>query len=502
MLASTTLLAVSETVAESEADDLTDQELEQIQEEVVVDETEMIDADVCEIGEVSDYVDKYLVRLEKIVPALAAFDQDFSYRYIVTAKDKIKKIVVEDQIPEGATYISSSPTAQIDGDTVTWTLYNVEKGEIVPLELVVNASTIADFSNCASIVAYPAACTTTKVALPVLEVQKTTPVEDVLIGSYVPWSVTVANTGNFCAEDVVLTGVLPEGLAYLNSDSSGEIEIGTLTPGESRNVSIYTTATQAGDYCNVSVATASNAASAEAEVCINILEPRLEIDKEGPEVQFVGKSASYTITVRNTGDVAFNDVVITDTAPESGKFLSAEGAEIDGNIATWITNLDAGEEQSFEVEVTAKSGGTHCGKASLTTNDSSLSTFTTTCTEWRGYPALLVEVLDTQDPLIVGEETTYIIQVANQGTAADTNITLDIQVPDGLEIISVDGDTEGTITGNEISFAPYPMLNAKEIIQFRVIAKALETGDLRFKAQMNSDLLSVPVPEEEATQVY
>ncbi|MGK0310300.1 MAG: putative repeat protein (TIGR01451 family) [Lentimonas sp.] len=146
--------------------------------------------------------------------------------------------------------------------------------------------------------------------------------------------------------------------------------------------------------------------------------------------------------------------------------------------------------------------GDYCNEASVSTVDSSLNTSASACTEWRGYPALLIEVIDTQDPLIVGEETTYIIQIANQGSAADTNVNLDVQIPEGLSIISIAGDTEGVITGNDISFVPYPVLNAKEIIQFRVIVKAVDTGDLRFKAQMSSDLLQVPVPEEESTQAY
>jgi len=124
------------------------------------------------------------------------------------------------------------------------------------------------------------------------------------------------------------------------------------------------------------------------------------------------------------------------------------------------------------------------------------------CTEWRGYPALLIEVIDTEDPLLVGEETTYVIQITNQGTAPDRNVTLDVQLPSGFSVVSAVGDTRGTITGNNINFAPYAVLNAKEIIQFRVVAQAVAIGDGRFRAQMKSDLLKTPVPEEEATQVY
>ncbi len=111
-------------------------------------------------------------------------------------------------------------------------------------------------------------------------------------------------------------------------------------------------------------------------------------------------------------------------------------------------------------------------------------------------------MIDTEDPLLVGEQTTYVIQITNQGTAQDTNVGLEVQLPSQLKVISAAGDTQGTISGNNVSFAPYPVLKAKQIIEFRVVAEAVAEGDARFKAQMKSDLLKSPVPEEEATQVY
>ena len=94
------------------------------------------------------------------------------------------------------------------------------------------------------------------------------------------------------------------------------------------------------------------------------------------------------------------------------------------------------------------------------------------------------------------------IQITNQGTAPDTNVGLKVQLPSELEVVSAAGDTQGTISGNAVNFAAYSVLAAKEIIEFRVVAKAVAEGDARFKAQMTSDLLRSPVPEEEATQVY
>ena len=458
--------------------------------------------DTSSTGVAFAYIDKKLVRLEKEVPSLVLVNKDFSYKYLVTAKNNVKKVIVEDQIPAGAKYVSSSPTAQIDENAVTWTLYNLKKDESVSLELVINAPSVADLSNSATIVAYPEASTTTTVGLPILSVQQTASEESVLIGSDIQWNISIANDGNFFASDVVLTDVLPTGLSHASGDVEQIIEIGTLSPGEQREINIDTKAAQAGEHCNLIVVTASNAETVQNEACVNILEAGLEVKMEGSEKQFVGKKSTYTVIAKNTGDIPLNDVVVVNTAPSVSKILQASDAEVKRNTATWTIDLDPDEEKSFELDILIVEEGTHCNEVSISSSEHGLNISDQACTEWRGYPALLIEVLDTEDPLVVGEETTYIIQIANQGTAADTNITLDVQIPENLSIVSVSGGSQGTVSDNEISFAPYPQLNAKEVIQYRIVAKAIDTGDSRFKAQMSSDLLKIPVSEEESTQVY
>ena len=456
----------------------------------------------CDPGTVSDSVDKYLVRLEKSAPATVALNEPFSYNYTVTAKDDVKKVVVNEQIPAGTVYVSSDPQAEVKGSSVTWTLFNLEDGQNVPLALVVKPTAAADLSSCATIVAFPEACTTTSVGVPELAIVKTTPNEQVLINTGVPWDITVTNTGNFCAYDVVVTDTLPAGVTHESGNSKLVTELGTLAPGESRDITVNSTAAATGEHCNVAVVDSSNAGSATDDACIVVVEAGLEVTKEGTPMQFVNKKASYKIVAKNTGDIALNDVVVVDTVPSQNKLLAAPGAQIDGNTAIWTTSLGAGESKSFDVTVRGLQGGTYCNQVSAASAAYGLSDSDDACTEWKGYPALLIEVIDTEDPLLVGEETTYVIQITNQGTAADTNVSLDVQLPAGLSLVSAAGDTQGTIAGNNVAFAPYSVLSAKEIIQFRVVAKAVAVGDARFKAQMKSDLLKTPVPEEEATQVY
>ncbi len=50
----------------------------------------------------------------------------------------------------------------------------------------------------------------------------------------------------------------------------------------------------------------------------------------------------------------------------------------------------------------------------------------------RGIPALQVEVIDSADPVQVGENTTYEIKIINEGSAADLNIQLSANLPRAL----------------------------------------------------------------------
>ena len=222
--------------------------------------------------------------------------------------------------------------------------------------------------------------------------------------------------GNFCAYDVVVTDTLPAGVTHASGEKTLMTEIGTLAPGESRDISINTMAAATGQHCNVARADSSNAGSAQDDACVSVVEAGLEIVKEGQDMQFLDKTASYTIKVTNNGDVDLNDVVVTDTAPIGTEIASAPGAEVSGNTATWTTTLAAGQSKTFDLKLVGREPGVLCNQASAASGNYGLFDSDDACTEWKGYPASARS--DRQpDPLLVGEETTYVIQVTNQGTA-------------------------------------------------------------------------------------
>ena len=123
-------------------------------------------------------------------------------------------------------------------------------------------------------------------------------------------------------------------------------------------------------------------------------------------------------------------------------------------------------------------------------------------TRVEGLSAILVELVDTEDPIEVGAETTYEIRITNTGSKSETDIRLVCMIPDKMQFKSAQGPSRHQDEGKEIVFDPLPKLAPRADAIYRVTVKALAPGDCRFKAQITSTNLVEPVIEMESTRVY
>jgi uncharacterized repeat protein (TIGR01451 family) len=119
-----------------------------------------------------------------------------------------------------------------------------------------------------------------------------------------------------------------------------------------------------------------------------------------------------------------------------------------------------------------------------------------------GISAIMFEVVDVEDPVEKGGETTYEIRVVNQGSKAATNVTLVASLPPEMEPLAADGPTRHNVDGNRIVFSGLARLAPKADTTYRVRVKCLEAGDLRIQVQLTTDELHSPVTKEESTHVY
>jgi uncharacterized repeat protein (TIGR01451 family) len=97
---------------------------------------------------------------------------------------------------------------------------------------------------------------------------------------------------------------------------------------------------------------------------------------------------------------------------------------------------------------------------------------------------------------------TYEIKVTNQGSSPGTNVRLVCPVPPLEQFISGSGATAVREEGGAVVTEPLASLAPKKAAVWRVVVKALQAGDVRFKIQLTSDQFEQPINEEESTQIY
>jgi uncharacterized repeat protein (TIGR01451 family) len=119
-----------------------------------------------------------------------------------------------------------------------------------------------------------------------------------------------------------------------------------------------------------------------------------------------------------------------------------------------------------------------------------------------GVPAILLEVVDIEDPVEVGKEVTYEIRVTNQGTAADTKVLIICKLPDSQEFVSASGPTPARAEGKTVIVEALPSLDAKATVTWRVVVKAVQAADARFQVELSSDQFQQPINEGESTRQY
>jgi uncharacterized repeat protein (TIGR01451 family) len=445
-----------------------------------------------------------LVRLEKSMPAEVAMNTEFGYTIkVINPTDiMLNDVVVTENLAGNYKLSDTNPKAKADGTKLTF-----EIGELGPQQTkVITVSGMATstdcLKSCATVSYVVPTCTSVNVVQPALKLVKTAPAS-VLLCEAIPVKFVVTNTGSGSAGNVKIEDTLPEGLKTADGKSTIMIDAGTLAAGQSKQFAATLKADKTGKYENKAVASSSAGLKAEASTVTEVHQPILEITKTGPEKLYTGRPVTYEIMVTNKGDVPAREVILEDQLPTGAKFVSASngGSALGGKVRWEFETLAPGDSRKVSITVTPDGAGTITNVATakaVCAEGVSASAKTATT----GIAAVLLEVVDVEDPIQVGNTETYVITATNQGSTADTNIKIVCTLEDTEQYVSSSGATNASVAGNTITFAPLPTLAQKAQATWRVTVKGVKAGDVRFTAVMTSDQLTRPVQETEATKIY
>jgi uncharacterized repeat protein (TIGR01451 family) len=445
-----------------------------------------------------------VVVLSVRVPATTSAGQELVYHLCVEncSAAAAHHVVVRNPLPAGASFVRSDPQPSAREPELLWTLGTLDPGQCRDIVLVLAPTGKEDIKNCARVQFEHGQCVRTRIARAELKLQKSGPSQGVLYDA-LSYRLTVTNTGEAQATGVKVTDTLPAGLEAVGGKNPLTWDIGTLGPGESKTVEYQAAAKASGRLCNRASAIAAGGLHAEADSCVTIGEPRLGLTMAGPARRYLNMNAVYQLTVANPGTVTLGNIRIANPLPAKTTFVSASsGGRLAGNEVTWsISSLAPGATRTVELALRSQEAGKVCNQA-VARAERGLSAQAEACTEFIGVSALLIEVVDTDDPVEVGAETSYVISVRNQGTVAATNIRIEALAPEQMDVIRVTGPTDHRKEGRRIIFQPLT-LQAHSDGRYVVYVRAIKPGDVRFKVDLNADVLtSGPVHEEESTTIY
>jgi uncharacterized repeat protein (TIGR01451 family) len=202
---------------------------------------------------------------------------------------------------------------------------------------------------------------------PHISISKSPDAQTLLIGQTANFTITVTNDGDSTLTNVVVTDALAPGCARTSADIPG---LASMAPGASITYTC-TLANVTASFTNIAIATGTPPVgppvSAQDTAAVTAVapatHPAITIVKN-PKSQTVtrGGTATFTITVTNTGDVALTNVVVSDPlSPNCNRTIGtlAPGASTSytctrANVTTNFTNVAVASGTAGGTTVTAQ----------------------------------------------------------------------------------------------------------------------------------------------------
>jgi len=447
-----------------------------------------------------------VVQLDKTTPKEIGLNTPFNYLIKVSnlTNTTLTDIIITEQLPGNFRFINANPTAKEDEKMLIWEIPSLGPKANKQFSVSGTATYIEPIKSCTTVITpVIPTCSNVEVIQPELKLTKTAP-DEVQLCDPIPITFVVTNSGTGFIQNVKIVDTLPAGLRTTNGKSEIIFDAGTLMAGQSRQFSTELRATQTGQYTSKAVASSTTGLRTESGATTTIVGlPILTIEKTGPEEQYIGRPLTYEITVTNKSAVPAKNTVVEDSIPDGVTSVKAStGTKLSGSKLIWeFGTLAPNESKKVRVSYIPTKAGTLLNSA--TANAYCTETVSSSMrTEVTGIPAVLLEVVDVEDPVRIGSHATYVIRVTNQGSAAATNIRIACILEDNVRYVSSAGATAGSKEGPTVRFFPLGSLAPQDKAAWRVVVEAVKPGDVRFKVVMTSEQLTRPVEKTEATYLY
>ena len=274
---------------------------------------------------------------------------------------------------------------------------------------------------------------------PVLSVETSGP-RTISIGKESAYRVTIQNSGEVGADEVVVFVQLPAWADILGAEAStGATQLPTPAANEGAFVwRVGHLDAQTNERLTLrlvpresrpfDLAVRWEYQPLSQQTMIEVQEPKLELQLEGPREVHHGQQETYKLRIRNTGNGPAENVMIT---------LLPIGAGSNQPVSHRLGSLIAAEEKIVEVELTARQTGDITVQVDVQGEGGIHAELVEKILVRRA--ELQLEVAGPQ-MRFVGSEVVYDLRIMNRGNAPAKNIKLSAAVPAGAKYVSgIDG---------------------------------------------------------------
>lgn len=413
-------------------------------------------------------------------------------------------VEVHDTVPQGTQLVATTPEAQPGAQgSLVWDLNTLKPGDEQTLELELMPMSEGEIGSVATVHFRAEASVRTLATKPMLNMEVFSP-SRVMKGETMTVKIKLSNPGTGAASGVMLSEIVPDGLKH-EAGRELEFEVGTLKPGETRELELQLTAAEAGTITNVVNARGEGNLEAEGRTDLEVVAPQLQVSLTGPKRRYLERHATHNISVTNPGTAAAKEIELAATLPKELKFVEANnGGQYDAATHSVFWSLEELPPQETGT-VTLTTLPQQPGDAKLlitSTAQAGLKDQREETVAIEGLAAINFQLADLNDPVEAGGQTSYEIRVTNQGSKAASNVRIVALAPAEMKLVSAEGPVRYKIEGQRIVFDPLKQLGPKSDATFTLKVKALEPGDLRMQAQITTDEIREPITKEESTRVY
>lgn len=315
------------------------------------------------------------------------------------------------------------------------------------------------------------------------------------------------NRGTGEIPSVVVMEQLPTGLVLIaGAKTQQEVEVGLVEAQGEVTSELFKVDMEQVEQSQITaraVATGARVGEVADTSTLRILQPELAFEVSAPQQQYIGREVQMQVSLRNDGDAPLRDVRVLLPVPEDARRFSVSRGDVvqddEGGFA--LESLAAGESRNFTVSFVVDEPRDYKAPA-VATGYCVAAVERPVSMSIVGIPALQVEVIDSQDPVQVGQQTTYQIRLLNEGSADDLGISITGELPSGFSFVSAAGEPKAQANGRQLTFPTLEKLGPGEERTMQITVRADEASQGKLKLNVKSKELSQTLREEEPTTSY